>query len=85
MILESLSVEFIESKMKVNAIRTNIDTIIGKTGTVKKRIDENTGGIAKIGNEEWKAISKRGISIEEGESVRVVSVAGVTLTVEKTN
>ncbi|MHC1577531.1 MAG: NfeD family protein [Candidatus Methanospirareceae archaeon] len=75
--------KYIRAKMKVSDTKTNIDAIIGKTGTVKTRIGKNTSGLVKIGNEEWRARSVEGIDIEEGQYITVVDVAGVTLIVKK--
>jgi len=79
--------KYIRAKMKVSDTKTNIDAIIGKTGTVKTRIGKNTSGLVKIGNEEWRARSEGGseggIDIEEGQYITVVDVAGVTLIVKK--
>jgi membrane protein implicated in regulation of membrane protease activity len=61
--------------------KTNIDSIIGKKGIVLKRLDPNNGGRVKVENEEWKARAEE--TIEEGESVVVTAVNGVTLSIEK--
>lgn len=73
----------IKAKMKATLKKTNIDSIVNKTGSVIKDIDKEIGGIVKIGNEEWKAESEG--NIKKGESVSVTKVKGVTLIVEKIN
>lgn len=73
--------KYIKTKMKVTLKKTNIDSIINKTGSVIKDIDRNNGGIVKIENEEWKAVSDE--SIKKGENISVVSINGVTLSVKK--
>lgn len=61
--------------------KTNIDTIIGLSGTVTRPIGKNAFGIVKVRNEEWRAVANDDITT--GEEVIVKAVAGVTLTVEK--
>jgi membrane protein implicated in regulation of membrane protease activity len=65
---------------KTNEIRTNVDSIIGMTGTVISRITPSTIGRVKIRGIEWSAISKNTLEIEE--QVRVLDVEGVKLIVE---
>jgi membrane protein implicated in regulation of membrane protease activity len=61
--------------------KTNIDTIVGKTGIVIRKIAKNTDGRVQVGNEDWKARASE--DIEEGDEVMVSGVSGVTLMVEK--
>jgi membrane protein implicated in regulation of membrane protease activity len=61
--------------------KTNIDTIIGKQGTVLQSITPTTSGLVKVGNEEWRARSEE--TIEKDEFIVVTAISGVTLTVEK--
>ena len=75
--------KYVKAKMKVSATKTNVDAIIGKTGTVKSSIGKDTSGLVKVGNEEWRARSEEGINIEAGEDITVVDVIGVTLIVKK--
>ncbi len=75
--------KYVKAKMKVSDTKTNVDAIIGKTGIVKSRIGKDTSGLVKIGNEEWRAISKESVNIEEGEGITVVDVTGVTLIVKR--
>jgi len=75
--------KYVKAKMKVSDTKTNVDAIIGKTGTVKSSIGKNTSGLVKIGNEEWRARSEECINIKEGEYITVVDVTGGTLIVKK--
>lgn len=61
--------------------KTNIDTIIGKTGIALERLTSGGFGQVKVGAEEWRARTEE--SIEKGESVKVTAINGVTLNVEK--
>lgn len=63
---------------------TNVYSIIGKEGIVLESIDNlNSTGKVKVNGELWSAISD--INIEKGEKIKVLSVNGVKLKVEKIN
>jgi len=66
---------------KTNEIKTNVDAVIGTTGTVISRITPDTIGLVKIRSTDWSAISHQ--IIEVGEKVRILDVEGVKLIVEK--
>ncbi len=66
----------------VKKAKTNIDTIIGRTGIALKTIAKNFDGRVRVGNERWKARAEE--DIKEGDEIVVTGVKGVTLTVEKT-
>lgn len=73
---------YIHKKTAVGISKTNIDTIIGKTGIVQQDIDRNKDGLVKVGNEQWRARSEE--NIKEGEGITVTGISGVTLAVKKT-
>ena len=60
---------------------TNSDRVIGKIGEVTKKISPNKYGEVKVFDSVWTA--KSDTSIEEGEKVKVLSIEGVKLIVEK--
>ncbi|MBR5369752.1 MAG: NfeD family protein [Bacilli bacterium] len=60
---------------------TNSDRVIGKVGDVTKKIDKNKYGEVKVYGNTWTASSKD--VIEVGERVKVLSIDGVKLIVEK--
>ena len=63
---------------------TNVYSIIGKEGIVLESIDNlNSTGKVKVNGELWSAISDN--NIEKGETIKVLSVNGVKLKVEKVN
>lgn len=62
--------------------KTNIDTIIGRTGVVTRGIARNVDGRVKVGNDDWKARATE--DIEEGGEIVVTGISGVTLLVERT-
>jgi membrane protein implicated in regulation of membrane protease activity len=72
---------YIHRKVAVGVSKTNIDTIIGKTGIVQQDIVRDKDGLVKVGNEQWRARSEE--SIKEGEGITVTGISGVTLTVKK--
>ena len=60
---------------------TNSDRVIGKVGDVTKKIEKNKYGEVKVYGNTWTASSKD--VIEVGERVKVLSIDGVKLIVEK--
>lgn len=72
---------YIHRRMAVDAVKTNIDTIIGKSGIVREPISAGNDGLVKVGNEHWKARAEE--KIGEGELITVTAVSGVTLSVKK--
>jgi membrane protein implicated in regulation of membrane protease activity len=73
---------YIHRKTTVPLSKTNIDTIIGKTGIVQQDIRPEKDGLVKVGNEQWRARSAE--TLQTGEGIIVTSVIGVTLNVRKT-
>jgi membrane protein implicated in regulation of membrane protease activity len=72
---------YVHRRIAVNTSKTNIDTIIGKTGIVEQDIEPDKGGVVRVGYEKWRA--RAGVSIKAGEEITVIGVNGVTLNVEK--
>lgn len=62
---------------------SNADAIIGRIGTVSEPIEANGYGRVKIDGDDWKAVSVDGSSISCGESVRVVKLDSIIITVKK--
>ena len=60
---------------------TNSDRVIGKVGDVVKKIEKNNYGEVKIFGNTWTAYSDDEIDV--GEKVKVLSIEGVKLIVEK--
>mgnify|MGYP002853489080 CR=1 FL=1 len=60
---------------------TNSDRVIGKIGEVTKKIDKNHYGEVKVFESTWTAASDG--TIDVGEKVKVLSIEGVKLIVEK--
>lgn len=65
-------------------VRTNADSLVGEEAVVAERICnlESTGRV-KIHGQEWAARTTDDSVAEAGEVVKVISIAGVKLMVEK--
>ena len=72
---------YLHRRIAVDAVKTNIDTIIGRTGTVRPAVEPDRDGIVRVGNEEWRARASE--SLPQGETIVVTAIKGVTLTVVK--
>lgn len=72
---------FIKNTLAINTTATNVDALMGKKGTVVKKITPKHPGQIKVEGEIWRAASKD--ILDEGASVTIGSVSGVTLEVMK--
>jgi len=65
------------------AVRTNRDALIGRTGKVTEEIntEKNTGRVA-IDGDNWKAVARQHDSIPAGTTVKVVDIDSIILFVE---
>lgn len=70
---------------KRDAIATNIDALIGKTGTVLEAIGEHATdvGQVKLDGEIWSAISSNDLPIKKGSKVIIDEIRGVRLVVHE--
>lgn len=71
----------IKSKLVVSTYQTNIDNMIGKLGVVTSTISPQNAGMIKIDGEKWRARADQ--KINSGQQAKVLSIEGVTLSVEK--
>ncbi len=71
----------IKRKITVLTHKTNIDKLIGATGTVVRSITPDTPGLVRLSDEDWRAVSQE--VIYEKEKVEVMAVEGVSLVVKK--
>ncbi len=70
--------------LKVRPRPTNADKVLGTICAVTEDIDNITGtGAVSAAGKEWTARSLTGVNIPAGEYVRVTSIQGVKLIVEK--
>ena len=63
--------------------KTNADALIGKRGKVSQDIDPELGyGRVAIDGDDWKAVSQDGELIKKGQTVEVVSINSIIVTVK---
>ncbi len=75
---------FAEKKLKVKKEPTNSDMVIGKTGVVVSKItSDKFAGEVNVRGKIWSAVSKNGEDIGENEKVKILSIDGVKLIVER--
>lgn len=61
-----------------NSVKTNVYSIIGKTGIVTKDIDSiNSTGQIKVDGESWSAIGENNGNIQKGTKVEILKIDGV--------
>lgn len=63
-------------------VKTNVDKLIGKIGTILKTIEPDNKGIVKVDFQEWTAISLNGKLIEENTKVVIKGIDGNKLIVD---
>lgn len=73
--------QIVKRKLTVKTQKTNIDNMIGKIGTVLTKISPDSAGQIKLDSEKWRASADQ--TINPDEKVKVVSIEGVTMHVEK--
>lgn len=64
-------------------LRTGVDALLGKTGTVTERIGPGLSGRVKVEGEDWRGASSDATVLEPGTQVTIIQVDGTTLMVEK--
>jgi membrane protein implicated in regulation of membrane protease activity len=74
---------FVKKYLKVGENKTNVDSVIGKKGEVRKVITKFDTGLVSVSGQIWTAISIDGEEINLDEEVIVVSVEGVKLIVKR--
>jgi membrane protein implicated in regulation of membrane protease activity len=71
----------IRGKITTVAKKTNIDKLVGSTGTVVRGIDPDTAGIIRVNDEEWRASAEE--VLYERDTVVIEAIDGVTVIVRK--
>lgn len=71
--------KLIKSRLIITTHKTNIDSLIGKSGFVVKTILPNKRGQIAVSGELWLAESDQ--KIDEGTKIEVISIEGITLKV----
>ena len=82
--LRPVVIRFLEKRSK--DVKTNADALVGRKGIVSERIDaaQHTGRVA-IDGDDWKAVSEDGSVIEKGQTVEIVKLDSIILTVKSIN
>lgn len=80
--LRPVVMRFLEKKTK--DVKTNAEAIVGRKGVVSERIDatQHTGRVA-IDGDDWKAVSEDGSVIEKGQTVEIVKLDSIIVTVKQ--
>jgi len=73
--------KIVKQKIVVMTHNTNIDKLHGKIGVIIRTVTPDTAGMVRLDDEDWRAVSDE--LIYEKEKVRVKSIEGVSLIVEK--
>lgn len=76
-------VKYLDNKTNDNGVKTNMDSIIGKTAVVTEKIEENGFGRVKIDGDDWKAQTSDGSAVEVGTKVKIEAFESIILTVKK--
>lgn len=80
--LRPVVMRFLEKKSK--DVKTNAEAIVGRKGVVSERIDatQHTGRVA-IDGDDWKAVSEDASVIEKGQTVEIVKLDSIIVTVKQ--
>ena len=76
-----LTKPFVKKMKKREAVPTNLDMVLGKTGVVTEKIEKDGIGEVKVLGKKWSAYSDK--EVEENSKVKVLSINGVKLKVEE--
>lgn len=69
--------------IKSPGIKTNADSLIGKTGEVIEDITKLSYGQVKVNGQIWTAKSMEGVDIKKGSIVDILEIQGVKLMVSE--
>lgn len=72
--------KYIKERLTVATKKTNADALIGKNALVLSPIEPQKPGRVRVESEDWRAESDE--KIQKGDTVKVVSISGVTLKVK---
>lgn len=71
------------SKLKVGKVKTNVDSLVGKSALVVKTITKYEKGEIKINGLIWSAKTENEETLEEGNECEIVEIQGATALVKK--
>ena len=81
--IRPIVMKYLDKKTNDNGVKTNMDSIIGKTAVVTEKIEENGFGRVKIEGDDWKAQTSDGSAVEVGTKVKIEAFESIILTVKK--
>lgn len=81
--IRPIVMKYLDKKTNNNGVKTNMDSIIGKTAVVTEKIEENGFGRVKIDGDDWKAQTSDGSAVEVGTKVKIEAFESIILTVKK--
>lgn len=81
--IRPIVMKYLDKKTNDNGVKTNMDSIIGKTALVTEKIEENGFGRVKIDGDDWKAQTSDGSAVEVGTKVKIEAFESIILTVKK--
>ncbi len=70
---------------KGNELKTNVDGLIGKFGIAKDEINLDKTGYVKVNGMDWLAYTTNEEAILPNDKIKIISVEGVKLKIEKVN
>lgn len=76
-----LSKPFVKKYMNKKMVKTNLDTVIGKTAIVTKKPTRSNNGQVKIQGKYWTIITEDKLEIDD--EVEILNIEGVKLRVRK--
>jgi membrane protein implicated in regulation of membrane protease activity len=71
----------IRQKITTVTKMTNVDKLLGATGTVERGIAPDAAGIVRVGDEKWRASAEE--ILYEGDPIVIEGIEGVTVIVRK--
>ena len=82
-LIRPVVMRYLDKKTNDNHVKTNMDSIIGKTAVVTEKIEENGFGRVKIDGDDWTAQTSDGSAVEVGTKVKIEAFESIILTVKK--
>jgi len=70
-------------KFRMGRVKTNVDSLVGKSALVTRAIGEFEKGEVKVSGQAWSAHAEDNSAIAEGTKCEVLRVEGVQLIVKK--
>lgn len=69
--------------LKKNAVKTNVDSLVGRVAIVTDSILEDSKGVIKLGDVYWSAVTLDNSAVDTGKKVEIVSIQGNKLIVKE--